>query len=102
MSTQDEAFTAFVVARQAELVRLGWALLGDRQLGEDLAQTALQRLWPHWALQRVADSRTGELRGTFGAHLRVDADGSLHAQDMCDQVTGKVAVTNTTRSATSG
>lgn len=48
----DEAFSAFVLARQAELVRLGEALCGDRQLGEDLAQMALQRLWPHWS--RVA------------------------------------------------
>ena len=50
----DRAFTAFVVARQRELVRLGWALTGDRQLGEDLVQTALLRLWPHWS--RVAAS----------------------------------------------
>ena len=50
--SSDEAFSAFVSARQAELARLGWALTGDRQLGEDLAQTALQRLWPHWS--RVA------------------------------------------------
>jgi RNA polymerase sigma-70 factor (sigma-E family) len=48
----DDAFTAFVAARQNDLVRLGWALSGDRQLGEDLAQSALQRLWPRW--DRVA------------------------------------------------
>jgi RNA polymerase sigma-70 factor (sigma-E family) len=45
----DEAFSAFVVARQAELARLGWALTGDRELGEDLVQSALQRLWPRWS-----------------------------------------------------
>lgn len=44
----DDAFASFVRAHQAELVRLGWALTGERQLGEDLAQSALQRLWPHW------------------------------------------------------
>jgi RNA polymerase sigma-70 factor (sigma-E family) len=48
----DEAFSTFVVARQAELARLGWALTGDPQLGEDLVQSALQRMWPHWS--RVA------------------------------------------------
>jgi RNA polymerase sigma-70 factor (sigma-E family) len=53
-SADNDAFTAFVTCRQAELVRLGEALTGDRQLGEDLAQTALQRLWPRW--HRVAAS----------------------------------------------
>lgn len=48
----DETFSAFVEVRRDELVRLGWALTGDRHLGEDLAQTALQQLWPHWS--RVA------------------------------------------------
>jgi RNA polymerase sigma-70 factor (sigma-E family) len=42
-------FTAFVHARQVTLVRLGWALTGDRQLGEDLAQATLDRLWVRWA-----------------------------------------------------
>ena len=41
-------FTAFVAARQAALVRPGWALTGNRQLGEDLAQAAFDRLWPRW------------------------------------------------------
>jgi len=52
LDVADEAFSAFVAARQRELVRLGWALTGDRQLGEDLVQTALLQLWPHWS--RVA------------------------------------------------
>jgi RNA polymerase sigma-70 factor (sigma-E family) len=46
---ESEDFTAFVIARQAGLVRLGWALTGDRQLGEDLAQATLDRLWARWA-----------------------------------------------------
>jgi RNA polymerase sigma-70 factor (sigma-E family) len=48
LRSSDEAFSSFVAARQGELVQLGWALTGDRQLGEDLTQSALQRLWPHW------------------------------------------------------
>lgn len=43
-----EAFTAFVEQRQAALLRLSWALTGDRQLGEDLAQATLSRLWSRW------------------------------------------------------
>ena len=45
----DEAeFTAFARLRQADLVRLCWALTGERQLGEDLAQASLARLWQRW------------------------------------------------------
>lgn len=47
--TQPEDFTAFVAVRQAGLVRLGWALTGDRHLGEDLAQATLDRVWARWA-----------------------------------------------------
>jgi len=50
----QSSFADFVLARQAQLARLGWALTGDRGLGEDLAQAALQRIWPHWA--RVSES----------------------------------------------
>jgi RNA polymerase sigma-70 factor (sigma-E family) len=55
-SDDATGFAAFVHTRQAALVRLGWALTGDRQAGEDLAQMALDRLWSHWP--RV--SSTGE------------------------------------------
>jgi RNA polymerase sigma-70 factor (sigma-E family) len=43
-----EAFTAFVERRWPQLVRLAWALTGDRHLGEDLAQATLDRLWRRW------------------------------------------------------
>ena len=47
--TDDVAgFDLFVGAHQAALVRLGWALTGDQLIGEDLAQTALVRVWQHW------------------------------------------------------
>jgi RNA polymerase sigma-70 factor (sigma-E family) len=48
VTATEDTFAEFVRHRQVELVRMGWALTGDRQLGEDLAQTALQRLWPRW------------------------------------------------------
>jgi RNA polymerase sigma-70 factor (sigma-E family) len=42
-------FDEFVRTRQDELARLGWALTGDRQRGEDLAQASFDRLWRRWA-----------------------------------------------------
>lgn len=48
VTATEDTFAEFVRHRQVQLVRMGWALTGDRQLGEDLAQTALQRLWPRW------------------------------------------------------
>jgi RNA polymerase sigma-70 factor (sigma-E family) len=45
----ETGFEEFVRARRSSLVRFGWALTGDRGQGEDLAQAAFDRLWPHWA-----------------------------------------------------
>lgn len=50
---EDPSFAKFVMDHQASLLRLAWGLTGDRQLAEDLAQTALTRLWPRWS--RVKD-----------------------------------------------
>ena len=47
--TDEDAFTAFVAQRQMLLLRLCWALTGDRHRGEDLAQAVLDRLWRRWA-----------------------------------------------------
>ncbi|HET8594677.1 MAG TPA: SigE family RNA polymerase sigma factor [Intrasporangium sp.] len=50
----DEDFTAFVRARQHALVRFGYVLTGDVSSGEDLAQTALARLYLKWdTIQRT-------------------------------------------------
>lgn len=54
MAKASDAFEAFVQARQGALVRMGWALTGDRQLGEDLAQAALDRLWGRWTAVSAA------------------------------------------------
>lgn len=43
-----EGFGEFVAARSPGLLRTGWLLTGDYQLAEDLLQTALIRVWPHW------------------------------------------------------
>lgn len=44
----SEEFEAFVAGAQRELRRLCWALTGDRGLGEDLAQTTLEKVWRRW------------------------------------------------------
>lgn len=48
----DTEFSTYMHARWAQLVRLGFGLTGDRQLGEDLAQTALARAYVSWARVR--------------------------------------------------
>jgi len=46
---QGDRFEDFVTEAQRDLRRLCWALTGDRGLGEDLAQTALEKVWRRWA-----------------------------------------------------
>lgn len=41
-------FAEFVAARSAVLLRAAWLLTGDRQLAEDLLQTALAASWRRW------------------------------------------------------
>jgi len=41
-------FDAFVREAAPSLARLAFLLTGDRQLGEDLVQTALSKVLPHW------------------------------------------------------
>ncbi len=43
-----DGFNEFVVARSAALVRLGYLLTGDYQLGEDLVQNSLLKLAQRW------------------------------------------------------
>jgi hypothetical protein len=40
---ERDAFTSFVLARQTALVRLGWALTGDRQLAHLSDRQRLRR-----------------------------------------------------------
>lgn len=46
----DAEFTEFMLGCWPRLVRLGFALTGDRGLGEDLAQTALAKAYASWPL----------------------------------------------------
>ena len=47
-AADDAEFTEFMLGCWPRLVRLGYALTGDRGLGEDLAQTALAKAYASW------------------------------------------------------
>lgn len=55
MPQEPPGFRDYVAARQRALLRTARMLTGDEQLAEDLVQTTLERVWPHW--QRVAGDR---------------------------------------------
>lgn len=55
-------FSEFAYSRWPGLVRLGYAVTGDRGLGEDLAQTALANAYASWSRVRRADDPDAYLR----------------------------------------
>jgi len=57
-----EQFREFMVSRWPELVRLGYALTGDRWLAEDLAQTALAGACTAWWRVSQADDPDAYVR----------------------------------------
>ena len=48
MSTRDEEFSGFVVARRLHLLRTAYALCGDWHRADDLVQTSLIKLYAAW------------------------------------------------------
>jgi RNA polymerase sigma-70 factor (sigma-E family) len=50
----DEEFSQFMHGRWAQMVRLAYALTGDQQHAEDVAQTAFARAYASWARVRKA------------------------------------------------
>ena len=57
-----EDFRAFVERRQRSLLRTVWLLTDDWAAAEDLVQTALMRVWPHWARVSADDGRDRYVR----------------------------------------
>lgn len=55
---EPAGFRDFVSARQASLLSAAYVLTGSRPAAEDLVQTALVRVWPHW--ERVAAGGNAE------------------------------------------
>ena len=62
--TGAPSFDDYVSARGADLLRTAWLLTGDHQRAEDLVQTALGKVWPHWS--RI--TRDGS--GSYDAYVR--------------------------------
>jgi RNA polymerase sigma-70 factor (sigma-E family) len=58
----DAEFSDFMQGRWSQLVRLAYALTGDRQLAEDLAQSAFARAYASWGRVRRADNPDAYLR----------------------------------------
>ena len=64
--TRDEAFAAYVAARQKALLRTAVLLTGgDRYAAEDLLQSALARLYLSWGNVRQAESIDAYVRRTM-------------------------------------
>jgi len=116
-STRDDGgrqprddFEAFVRARTAPLLRLGYLLTGDQHLAEDLVQSALARTalaWPKlhtspeayarttmyhlqvtwWRRRKVAETLPGELPERTGTDNTADAAFRLSLQRALSRLT---------------
>lgn len=49
-------FDGFALHRRGQLIRLAWAITGDRELAEDITQISLERLWSRWDSLPTADA----------------------------------------------
>ena len=63
--SRDAASTAFVRTRRDHLLRVAYALSGDRSGAEDLLQTALVKLYVAWPRLRRAEAAEAFVRTTM-------------------------------------
>jgi len=76
-------FSDFAHSRWPRLVRLGYAVTGDRGLAEDLAQTALANAYASWSRVRRAEDPDAYLRRiVLNAHR-----GSFRKRRVSEQLT---------------
>lgn len=87
---RDAAFTAFVAAHQAELLRTAWLLVGDAHRAEELTQTALVRTyaaWPRaWAGDPLAYARRVLVNLRIDTWRRRRREVLLAPEDLPDDV----------------
>jgi RNA polymerase sigma-70 factor (sigma-E family) len=82
----EAEFSEFVHRRWPQLVRLGYVLTGDEGLGEDLAQTALARVYASWP--RIC--RSGD-PDAYVRQVMVNANRSrFRKRRVAEQLTGTV------------
>lgn len=85
-SGAEAEFSAFVHRRWPQLVRLGFVLTGDPGLAEDLAQTALARVYASWP--RIC--RSGD-PDAYVRRVMVNANRSrFRKRRVAEQLTGTV------------
>jgi len=83
-SGAEAEFSAFVQRRWPQLVRLGFVLTGDAGLAEDLAQTALARVYASWS--RIC--RSGD-PDAYVRRVMVNANRSrFRKRRVAEQLTG--------------
>lgn len=63
--SRDVAFTSFVETRRSHLLRVAFALTGDRSAAEDLLQTALVKLYVAWPRLRRHEAAEAFVRTTM-------------------------------------
>lgn len=67
--SSDEAFTEFVAAHGARLVRSAELMCGDRARAEDLVQTALEKTYVRWRrLDHAEDAHAYVYRAVLNGH----------------------------------
>jgi RNA polymerase sigma-70 factor (sigma-E family) len=68
-ANRDEDFTAFVVARSGQLVRIARMLCGDPGQAEDLVQTALEKAYLRWDRIELGDPYAYVRQAVVNQHL---------------------------------
>jgi RNA polymerase sigma-70 factor (sigma-E family) len=85
--TSRDTFEAFVLARSRRLLGTAYLLTGDRDLAEDLLQTALSRAWRSW--QRIDSHPEAYVRkillNTYASWWRRRWNGELPSDDLPDR-----------------